>query len=216
MDNLRGTKTHLRHHLHNRYGKLFGDKILSILDLPTIFNFKAYCDKLNEVIMQPREKVIEIVFQLLDVNGDGVICLSDIFAFIKMISDVDYFWKADILQINSVSSSITLTQEMQQRVRKREKKLEKQRNEDKMVAEEQSKMAITFQKSERTIGKAIFLSVDPTEAYSSKANRNKTAIGKSRNPLSNLTSLVQSAKSLERDGGGGGVRQFETLQPIKP
>lgn len=77
------------------------EKILHYLEMPTMFTFKVFCDKINQFIQGGRDTHIEFCFHLFDSNSDGVICITDAHNHLLQMPDQDHLFQQDVMLITN-------------------------------------------------------------------------------------------------------------------
>ena len=102
VKNCRLERRQLRDFLRKRYSREMIDKLFKAMNFPAVMRITDFCDCVNEFRKNDNAQKLRLCFDLYDHNGDGYICLVDLFSTFELLKTTDYFLQRDLSLLSSV------------------------------------------------------------------------------------------------------------------
>jgi Ca2+-binding EF-hand superfamily protein len=95
------TRAQIKKYIERRYTRDAVEKIVKAFKIPsTPITYKEYCELINNFLNADDVKVKrKLAFSIMDTNGDGYICLTDLHGMIMMSHEHDYSLIDDIFVV---------------------------------------------------------------------------------------------------------------------
>ena len=78
------------------------EKLLRAMNFPAVMRISEFCDCVNEFRKNDNAQKLRLCFDLYDHNGDGYICLVDLFSTFELLKTTDYFLQRDLSLLSAV------------------------------------------------------------------------------------------------------------------